>query len=163
MKLLLRGKGLSNILNGTEKPPSQGGAAAVSVYMQRKDVALTDIILSIEENCSHAVINLEDLQTAWKTLEDMYKGVSDACEDRYLEMLHSFQMMEEEKVVAYFKRLVALEDQLGSVGHSFSEKDKIRAPLRGLSSDFEVTTKVIRAMDFTFTKAVFELVIEEES
>ena len=72
-------------------------------------------------------------------------------------------MMDEEKVMAYVNRLIELENQLASIGHSLSDKDKIRSLLRGLSSDFEVTAKVIRAMDFSFTKAVSELVIGEGS
>ena len=60
MQLLLRGKGLWSIVSGTERIPPETDLIATSQYVHRKDVALTDIILSIEDSCSHAVINLED-------------------------------------------------------------------------------------------------------
>ena len=62
----------------------------------------------MNDNCSHAVINLEDPQVAWKTLKDMYKCVSDACVDGYLEKLHSLQMMDKKKVMVNVNRLVKL-------------------------------------------------------
>ena len=163
MQLLLRGKGLWYIVSGTERAPPESDATGISKYVHRKDVALTDIILSIEDSCSHAVINMEDPALVWEKLQAMYKGVSDACIDTYLEKLQCLKMDEDEKIMEYVNRLVSVENDLAGVGHVLNEKDKIRALLRGLREEYEVTAKVIRAMNTSFTKAVSELVIEEGS
>ena len=160
MKLLLRGKGLWTIVSGIERPPPETDSSAFLLYTQRKDVALTDIILSIEDKCSHAVINLDDPHLVWEKLQEMYEGVSDACIDTYLERLQNMKMEEDEKVMEYMNRLVEIENDLAGVGHILDEKDKIRSLLRGLREEFEAG-KVIRAMEISFTKAVSELVIEE--
>ena len=81
MLLLLGGKGLWRIISGSERIPPETDLIATSQYVYRKDVALTDIILSIEDSCSHAVINLEDPTLVWEKLQATYKGVSDACID----------------------------------------------------------------------------------
>ena len=93
----------------------------------------------------------------------MYKGVSDACINTYLEKIQFLKMDDDEKIMEYVNRLVEVENNLEGVGHVLSEKDKIRALLIGLREEYEVTAKVIRAMDMCFTKAVSELVIEEGS
>ena len=164
MQLLLRGKGLWDIVTGKEVAPcTDTQNEDYKTFVQRRDVALTDILLSIEDNCSHAVINFDDPKMVWDKLQEMYKGVSDACIDSYLVKLQDLKMGANEKVMCYVNRLVALENDLSSVGHSLDEKEKKRALLRGLREEFQITAKVIRAMDMNFTKAVSELVVEEGS
>ena len=72
-------------------------------------------------------------------------------------------MEDSETVMEYVNRLVEVENDLAGVGHLLDQKEKIRALLRGLSENFEVTAKVTRAMNMSFTKAVSELVVEEVS
>ena len=46
-------------MSGIERTPPETRFSAFLLYT-KKDVALTDIFLSIEDKCSHAVINLDD-------------------------------------------------------------------------------------------------------
>lgn len=52
-------------------------------FMQRRDLALIDILLSIEGSYRHEVIILEDPKSAWDKLQEMVKGISDGCIDTY--------------------------------------------------------------------------------
>ena len=88
--------------------------------MQRRDVALTDILLSIEDSCRHALINVEDPKYMWDKLQVMKKGVSDASIDTYLLKLQDFKMGANENVMCYVNRLMELENDLASVGHSLN-------------------------------------------
>ena len=106
---------------------------------------------------------MDDASLVWEKLQDMYKRVSNACMDTYLVTLQGLRMHGDEKVMAFVNRLVELENDLASVGHSLDRKEKRRALLRGLRGEFETTAKVIRAVDMSFTKAVAELVVEEGS
>lgn len=163
LKLLLRGKGLWTIVTGIERLPPETDSSAFLLYTQRKDVALTDVILYIEDKCSHTVINLDGPHLVREKLQEMYKGVSDACINTCLERLQNMKMEEDGKAMEYVNRLVEIENDLAGLGHILDEKDKIRSLLRGLREVLEVTDKVIRAMEMSSTKAVSELVIEEGS
>ena len=163
LQLLLRGKGLWDTVIGQDVFPASGSPDTQRRFQQRADLALTDILLSIEDNCSHSVITMDDPRLVWEKLQDMYKGVSDACIDTYLVKLQGLRMHGDEKVMAFVNRLVKLESDLASVGHSLHEKEKSRALLRGLRGEFETTAKVMRAVDMSFTKDVAELIVEEGS
>ena len=107
MQLLLRGKGLWGIVCGDEMEPSEERQRDEhKKFVQRGDVALTDILLCIADRCSHAVINLEDPNSLWDKLQEMYKGVSDASIDTYLVKLQNLKMGENENVMCYVNRLI---------------------------------------------------------
>ena len=148
---------------GDEKPPGVEDLTLLSKYEQRRDVALTDIILSIETSCRHAVITLEDPKEVWDKLQTMYKGVADACIDSYLMQLQNFRMRSEEQVMSYVNRIIAIENDLASVGHKVCEKEKQRPLLRGLRNEFGITCRVIRALDTSLNESVSKLVLEEGS
>ena len=98
MQLLLRGKGLWGIVSGDELEPSADTQKEEQKkFSHRRDVALTDILLSVEDSCSHAVINYEDPKAVWDKLHEMYKGVSDACIDAHLLKLQKIKMGDDEK------------------------------------------------------------------
>ena len=133
----------------------------LSKYEQRRDVAPTDILLSIETSCRHAVITLEDPKEVWDKRQTMYKGVADAYIDSYLMQLQNFRMRSEEQVMSYVNRLIVVENDLASVSHTLCEKEKDRAFLRGLGDEFGITGRFISALDSSFNESVSKLVLEE--
>ena len=167
IELLLRGKGLWAIVEGSEDAPTGTGVDGAITekdqchYQRRKDVALSDILLTIEDRCTHAVLKMEEPHEVWMKLKEMYQAVSSSCIEANLERLHSLQMKSKEKVMTYVNRLMSIENSLAAVGHALTEKDRIRALLKGLRSEFDVTAKVIRVMNQSFSQAVADLVTEE--
>lgn len=110
---------------------------------------LTDILQSIEDNCSHSVITMNNPRLVWEDCKTcMYKGVRNACIDTYLVNLHCLKMHGDEKVMAFVNR-IELENDLATVGQCLDEKEKKRTLPRGLKYEYKTTSKVVPAMDMS--------------
>ena len=117
VEIVLRGKGLWNIVTGEELPPTSDNADALQKYMRRRDVAVTNLLLSIEDSCSATVINLRDPAEIWDRLKQMFKSTSEARIDAYLEQYQNVRMAPSEKIMTYVNRLNELENRLANIGH----------------------------------------------
>lgn len=86
MELVLRGKGLWEIGTGDEIFPAEPGTTTENLnkFNRRRDVAVTTILLTIEDTCSASVINLRDPKVIWDTLKDTFQTTSKASIDTYL-------------------------------------------------------------------------------
>ncbi len=60
IELVLRGKGLWKLVTGDEQEPVAGDESEIAKFAKRRDVAVTTILLSIEESCLSPVMNLRD-------------------------------------------------------------------------------------------------------
>ena len=159
VELILRGKGLWDIVSGKETAPSDDTER--TNYERRRDVALTNIILTIDDSCIAAVITLRDPKEVWDTLKKMYKTVSEARIDAYIVQFQQLKMKPTEKVMEYINRLSVIENKLAGVGHTIPSSDKRRTLLRGLRKEFPITAGIVKATDKDFNEAVAALVTQE--
>ena len=90
MKLILKGKGQWKFLAATEKEPTE--AKAKKKYLQRKDQALTTILLAIDDSCIAPVINIEEPREVWEKLKDTYESVSKSHIEAYITQLQAVRM-----------------------------------------------------------------------
>ena len=65
MELVLRGKRICGILSGEELPPQEESPEDLEKFRHRKDTALSDVLLSIEDMSSAAVIHLRNPKIFW--------------------------------------------------------------------------------------------------
>lgn len=161
MELILRGKGLWEIVSGTEGAPTDPTSDTFKKYQRRRNVALTTLLLTIENPVVASVISLRSLMQVRDDLKDMFESVSKASIDALLIQLQNFRMKPDERIMSYVNRLVEIENKLVSIGHRVDNEEKLRALLRGLRSEFGVTAKVVRVTDKTFSEAVSQLVVDE--
>lgn len=163
MELVLRGKGLWDIVIGTETTPEGDNTSseALSKFKRRRDVAVSTNLLTIEDSCSASVINLRDPKVIWEHLKDTFQATSKASIDTYLTQYQSMRMTGDEKVMSYVNRLKILENKLAEIGHIVDDDEKRRALLKGLREEFSVTAAVIRATEKGIGKAIGELVTFE--
>lgn len=157
--MVLRGKGLWNIVEGTEQEPQELSEKAL--FARRKDIALTNIILTIDDTCNAAVITLRDPKEVWDKLGSMYRKVLDARIDAPLVHLQKVKMHSSERIMEYVNRITEIENKLAGVGHLVDSAEKKRVLLRGLRKEFTVTAEVIRAIELDFEDAVSRLVAAE--
>lgn len=159
MEIVLRGKGLWEIVTGTEHQQAQDDADAKKKFEQRQDIAVTNLFLTIEDTCLSSVISLRNPKDIWDTLKEMFKSTSEASIDSYLVQYQQLSMRSTEKIMAYVNRLREIENKLAEIGHPVSDKDRRRTLLRGLRTDFAVTAEVIRATEKTINEAISLLVV----
>lgn len=60
MKLILRAKGVWNIVNGVETTPEESSTSEMSRFERKHDIALTNLVLSIDDSCVGSVIEMID-------------------------------------------------------------------------------------------------------
>lgn len=159
IELVLRGKGLWGFISGDEDEPTTETEKAK--YLRRKDMALSNLLLTIEDACSASVIDLREPKAVWEELKTIYQAVSTASVDSFLTQYQGMKMCPKEKVVEYVNRLTQLENKLSGVGHAVSAEEKTRALLRGLTPNFKVPAQVIRALGHDRNVAVGMLVTHE--
>ena len=76
MKLIPKGKGLWQIVTGLEREPK--ASSEKRKFLQRKDVALTTILLAISESCCDPIGNNEDPKDAWEKMQKTYESMANA-------------------------------------------------------------------------------------
>ena len=163
IELVLRGKGLWKLVTGDEQEPAAGDESVIAKFARRRDVAVTTILLSIEESCLSPVMNLRDPIEIWRTLRETFQSVSEASIDAYLSRYQNLKMKGSEGVMDYVNRLKMVENQLYDIGHLLSDADKKRALLRGLREEYKVTAEVVRVTGKTLSEAIAQLIMVELS
>ena len=160
IELVLRGKGLWSILNGTETEPNKDDTKWEKI-IRRRDTALSTILLAIDNSCSSTVIKMQGPYSIWKKLQQMFEKVSEARINSYLVEFHSLKMSGSEKVMDFVNRLISIEKKLAAVGHAIPFKENRIVFLRGIRDEISVAVQVIRSTGVSFGKAVADLVIFE--
>ena len=130
-------------------------------YQRRRDIALTTILLTIDDACSATVIDQRDPAKIWLELHDMYHAISLASVDTYLSQYQEIKMRPGETVMAYVNRLTEIENKLAAVGQPQIDEEKRRALLRGLTKKFRVPVQVIRALEKGRSEAIGLLVTHD--
>ena len=161
IELVLRSKGLWGIVSGDERKPSEDKTEELAKFNRRKDLALSHLLLTIDNACSAAVIDFKEPKKVWEELKEIYQAVSVASVDSYLVTYQAIQMQRNEKVMEYVNRLIEVENRLAAIGKPVEKEEKKRALLRGLTDDFSVPAQVIRAMAKTRSEAIGMLVTHE--
>ena len=162
LQLVLRSKGLWPIVNGTEKKPSEGDEA-IKKFDQRSDIALSTILLLVHDSYVSPVIYLSDPKDVWNTLAKQYKSVSQASRDALLEKYQNLKMKSDETILQFRARLSQLESQLNGVGYATTDEEKLRALLRGLRNEFNITCEIIRGMGKSLADGIALLINKEAS
>lgn len=120
LELILRGKGLWEIVNGTELAPatestSESSTTTATVnskkFQQRKGRALTTILFNVEDFCLSHVTGDREPKVFWDKLKSMYKSTSEANVDTYLSRDQAINMEPSESVMAYVSKLPELENE----------------------------------------------------
>ena len=151
MKLILKGKGLRQIVTATEKEPAE--ATNKDRYLQRKDQALKKILLAIDDRFIDPIINIKEPSEVWEKLKDTYESVSKAHLDAYIAQLQVIRMKSTEKIMDLVNLIKTLENKLESIGHIVEPDETRRILLRGVREENSIYVQVIRSSGLSFNKA----------
>ncbi|PXF41798.1 hypothetical protein BWQ96_08475 [Gracilariopsis chorda] len=88
-------------------------------------------------------MNMCDPSAIWWKLKPNLEMVSQASIDALLERYQDMRMDASESVLDYINRLAVIEMKLGGIRHTVSDVENLRAILRGITNDFDVTAEVI--------------------
>ena len=159
MKLILKGKGLWQIVTGVEREPE--AISEKRKFLLRKDLALKMILLAISESCCAPVVNIEDPKNAWEKLQKTYESMSKAHMDAFVTQLQAIKMNATEKIMDFVNRIKTLENKLAAVGYTVDADEKRRILLRGVREEYSIPVQVIRSSGLEVDKAISDLIVSE--
>ncbi|PXF46855.1 hypothetical protein BWQ96_03384 [Gracilariopsis chorda] len=159
VELVLRSKGVWRIVSGEKEKPEN--AEALLKFDTHKKVTFSCILLSVHESCMGSVMTIRDLADVWRPLKNNSELVSQASIDVLLERYQDMNMDASESVLDYVNRLAIIEMQLGGIGHTVTDAEKLRAVIRALTKDFEVTAEVIIQTGTCLKDAIPRLIAKE--
>ena len=105
------------------------------------------MLLSVTDQCSASLIDLEDAKAVWDILRAQFNTVSNAAIDSYLETYQTMKMRISEGVMTYINRLTTMEYRLTAIGKPISLDEQHRALLKGMLPEFANIADQIREMD----------------
>ena len=76
MKMVLMKDGVWKIVEGTEVAPRGNNVAALNKFNDRKDKALSSIVLGVETNLLYLIPDPKDPVVVWKKLCDQFQRKS---------------------------------------------------------------------------------------
>lgn len=158
IEVLLRGKG---VWIHVDPNCSTVASQTDETDLQRSNLALAYILMSIDRSCKSSVMKLRNPREVCNTLKRTYQSVAEAAIDAKILKLQNIQMSSKESIVAYTNRLEAPLNELLDAGNTVSRAEKRRALFTKLLKDFNEISRVIRMSDKSFTESVSHLIIEE--
>jgi len=132
MKMLLIGKDLWDIVNGTETLSESANATERNKFKKRENLALANVWLSIITNLQIYVRSAESAKAAWENLSKHFEQKSLSRKILYRRKLYSARMEIGTSVINhinYIKTLSALEDPV-------QEKDVVIILISSLTDEY---------------------------
>lgn len=140
-------KGFWNIVSSIEEVPGGNRAVGTTTFDRRKDIALTNLVPSIDDSGLGSVTWMENVNELRMRLRELYQTVSRSSIDAMIEQYQQVRISHNESITAYVNRLPVLETKLRGMGHSLNAEEDQITLLRGLRSEFGVTADIIRGMN----------------
>lgn len=122
MEILHCRKGLWDIVIGAEVTPTEGTADQKEKFDKCPDVAVTNLLHTIDDTCLSSMIILRDPTRMWHTLMEIFKATSESCINSYLARYQQILLRSSEKLVSYMNCLKELEKKLAEIGHNFQTR-----------------------------------------
>ena len=161
MKLVLMSKGTWSSVNDDVTESVGTTTENIAKFKRSRDSALADILLSVSNDCSTSVIDLEDAQQVWKILKAQLNSVSVVAVDSYLEQYQAIKMGSGESVIQYINRLTDVENKLAGIGKQLDRDQKRRALLRGFSDEYKSIADMIGELEKDRSSPIGMLVTKE--
>ena len=111
-------------MSGGEPTAPEERPEDLKKFQRRKDTALSDVLLSMDDGSSAALIHLRDPKTVWYELEKIYEAVSEAAVDSLLVQYQAMKMRSRENVSQYVYRLIQLKSKLAAIGKTIAKDEK---------------------------------------
>ena len=106
IRMVLMKQGVWKIVDGTEVAPDRNNIAAVSKYNDRRDKALSSLVLSVEPSLLYLLGDPQDPVIVWKKLCDQFQKKTWSNKLILRRKLLSLKPKENESIQGYIKEMV---------------------------------------------------------
>ena len=132
IRMVLMKQGVWKIVDGTEVAPDRNNIAAVSKYNDRRDKALSSLVLSVEPSLLYLLGDPQDPVIVWKKLCDQFQKKTWSNKLILRRKLLSLKPKENESIQGYIKEMVETFDALSVIGEAVEEEERVEHILASL-------------------------------
>ena len=110
VRMVLMKQGVWKIVNGTEVAPDEENIIATSKFNDRRDKALSTIVLAVETSLLYLLGDPQDPVEVWNKLCDQFQAKTWANKLSLRRKLYSLKLKENESVQDHIKAMVEIFD-----------------------------------------------------
>ena len=125
IRMVLMKQGVWKIVNGTEIAPDENNIVAMSKYNDRKDKALSTLVLAVEPSLLYLLGDPQDPVIVWKKLCDQFQKKTWSNKLVLRRKLMSLKPRENESIQVYMKEMVETFEALSVIGEAVEEEERV--------------------------------------
>ena len=144
-RMALLKQGVWRIVEGTEVPPDEYDEVNFRKYNDRKDRALSTIVLAVETSLLYLLGDPQDPQEVWNKLCDQFQRKTWANKLNLRRRLYSLRLKDDESVQNHVKQMVEIFDELAIIGEPIEEEDRVVHVLSSLPDSFNMLVTALEA------------------
>ena len=125
IRMVLMKHGLWKIVNGTEVAPDENNVVAFNKFSDRRDRALSTLVLAVEPSLLYLLGDPEDPVIVWKKLCDQFQKKTWSNKLVLKRKLMSVKPRENESIQSYFKEMLETFEALSVMGEPVEEEERV--------------------------------------
>ena len=123
--MVLMKHGVWKIVNGTEVAPDENNVVAFNKFCDRRDKALSTLVLAVEPSLLYLLGDPEDPVVVWKKLCDQFQKKTWSNKLVLKRKLMSVKPRENESIQSYFKEMLETFEALSVMGEPVEEEERV--------------------------------------
>ena len=146
-RMVLMKYGVWKIVKGSEIGPEPGrdNQAAINKFNDRRDKALSTIVLAVDPALLYLLGDPQDPVVVWNKLEDQFQARTWANKLSLRRKLYSLKLKENESVQDHIKSMVEIFDSLAVIGEEVEEEDRVVHILTSLPESYNMLVTAFEA------------------
>ena len=125
VRMILMKHGVWRIVNGTEVAPNENNLVALNKFNDRKDKALSTIVLAVEPSLLYLLGDPQDPVVVWNKLCNQFQKKTWSNKMLLRRKLLSLKPKENESIQTYMKEMVETFDALSVIGEAVEEEEQV--------------------------------------
>ena len=164
VRMALLKQGVWKIVEGTEVCPDEYDQPAnYRKFCERRDRALSTIVLAVETSLLYLLGDPQDPMEVWNKLCDQFQKKTWANKLTLRRRLYSLKLKDGEPVQGHIKQIVEIFEELAVIGQPIEEEDRVVHILSSLPESFNMLVTALEASpEVPSLELVTERLLHEE-
>ena len=144
-RMILMKYGVWKIVEGTEVAPPHENQVALNKFNERRDKALSTIVLAVDPSLLYLLGDPQDPVEVWRILSDQFQAKTWANKLTLRRKLFSLKLRENQSVHDHIKSMVEIFDELAVIGYPVEEEDRVVQILTSLPESYNMIVTAFEA------------------
>ena len=146
-RMMLMKSGVWKIVEGTEVAPlpTRDNHAAIAKFSDRRDKALSTIVLAVDPALLYLLGDPQDPVKVWKKLADQFQAKTWANKLALRCKLHRLKLDENRPIQEHIKAMIEIFEELAVIGSPMEEEDRVVQILTSLPDSYNMLVTAFEA------------------